>query len=181
MDLAGIAAVLGKMDPEVFVLTAADGHRRNGQIVVWVTPASIIPQAPRVVVGVGRMTYTRELIEASGKFALNLLGVDQWPWVSHFGFRSGREVDKFSTVPFTRGTTASPLLPEVVGYLECQVRSILDARAHLFYLADILDGRLVSDRDPLRLHHLPELLPPEEIATMRRLLEEDSARDLSLL
>jgi hypothetical protein len=31
MDQAGIVAVLGKMDYEVFVLTAADGDRRNGQ------------------------------------------------------------------------------------------------------------------------------------------------------
>lgn len=181
MDQGGIAAVLGKIDQEVFVLTAADGDRRNGQIVVWVMPGAIIPQAPRVVVGVGRMTHTCELIQASGKFALNMLGVDQWPWVPHFGFRSGRETDKFSTIPFGRGRTGSPLLPGVVGYLECEVRAVLDARAHFFYLADVLDGKLVSDREPLRFQQLLKLLPPEDLATMRRLLEEDSARDLSLL
>ncbi len=181
MDQANIAAVLGKLDSEVFVLTAADGDRRNGQIVCWVVPATIVPQVPRIIVGVGRLNYTRELIEGSRKFALNLLGQDQWRWVSHFGFRSGREVEKFATVPFERGITGSPILPGVVGYLECTVTSVLDAGAHFFYMADVLEGKLVADREPLRLNQLPDVLPPEDLATMQRLLERDIVRDLALL
>ena len=181
MDQSSIAAVLGKLDSQVFVLTAADGDRRNGQIVCWVQPATIVPQVPRVLVGIGRLTYTRELIEASRRFALNLLGKDQWRWVPHFGFRSGRDVDKFATVPFERGITGSPLLPGTVGYLEAEVRSVLDGGTHFFYLADVLAGELVADREPLRLQQIPELLPPEDLSTMIRLLERDSARDLALL
>lgn len=176
-----IAAVLARMNFEVFVLSAAAAGRCNGQIVSWVMPATIVPQVPRVLVGVGRTTYTRELIEASRTFALNLLGKDQWPWVSHFGFQSGRDVEKFATIPFEPGRTGSPLLPGVVGHLECRIRSVLDAGAHCFYLADVLEGRLVSDREPLRLHDLPTVLPPEDLAIMSRLLKEDGARDLSLL
>ena len=181
MDQASIAAVLGKLDNEVFVLTAADGDRRNGQIVCWVLQATIVPQVPRVLVGVGRLTYTRELIEGSRRFALNLLGQDQWRWVPHFGFKSGRDGDKFATITFERGMTGSPILPGIVGYLECEVKSVLDAGAHLFYLADVLAGQLVADREPLRLQRLPDLLPPEDVATMRRLLEQDITRHLALL
>jgi flavin reductase (DIM6/NTAB) family NADH-FMN oxidoreductase RutF len=181
MHQADIVAVLGKLDCEVFVLTAADGDRRNGQIVCWVVPATIVPQVPRVIVGVGRLTYTRELIEGSRRFALNLLGQDQWRWVPHFGFRSGREVDKFATVPFERGITGSPILPGVVGYLECTVKSVLDGGAHFFYMAGVVEGRLVADSEPLRLQQLPDVLPPEDLATMQRLLEQDIARDLTLL
>ncbi|MGH7429277.1 MAG: flavin reductase family protein [Candidatus Methylomirabilaceae bacterium] len=181
MDWASIGAVLEKLDSEVFVLTAADGERRNGQIVCWVVSATIVPQVPRVLVGIGRLTYTRELVEGSRRFALNLLGRDQWRWVPHFGFRSGRDTDKFAMVPFQRGITGSPLLPGVVGHLECKVSSVLDAGAHLFYLADVLEGRLVADREPLRLSQLPQVLPPEDLATMQRLLEQDIARDLTLL
>jgi len=181
VDQGSIAAVLGKMDFEVFVLTAADGDRRNGQIVCWVVPATLVPQAPRLVVGVGKMTDTREVVEASRKFALNMLAEDQWPWVPHFGFRSGRDVDKFAMVPFERGMTGSPLLPGIAGYLECHVRLVLDAGPCRFYLADGMDGKLVSDRDPLRFHQLFEMLPPQHIETMTRRREQDIARDLSLL
>jgi flavin reductase (DIM6/NTAB) family NADH-FMN oxidoreductase RutF len=182
MDQAGIASVLGKLDSEVFVLTSADGDRRNGQIVCWVLPATIVPEVPRVLVGMGRLTYTQELVKASRRFALNLLGEDQWKWVPHFGFRSGRDTDKFAGVAFERGqATGSPLLPGIVGYLEAEVRSVLDGGAHLFYLADVLAGQLLADREPLRLSQLPSLLPPEDVSTMMRLLEQDSARDLGLL
>ncbi len=181
MAQADIAAVLEKLDSEIFVLTAADGDRRNGQIVCWVAPATIVPQVPRVLVGVGRLTYTRELIEGSRKFALNLLGRDQWRWVPQFGFRSGRGVDKFATVSFERGITGSPLLPGIVGYLECQVKSVLDGGAHLFYLADVLEGKLVVDSEALRLKQLPEVLPSDDLATMQRLMDQDILRDLTLL
>ena len=181
MDATSIAAILGKLDQEVFVLTAADGDRRSGQIATWVMPATIIPQVPRLLVGVGRLTYTRELIEASRRFALNLLGQDQWRWVPHFGLQSGRDVDKFAAVPFERGLTDSPLLPGVIGHLECEVRSALDGGPHVFYLADVVAGKLVADRNPLRIHQLPAVLPPEDVATMKRLLEQDIVRHLSLL
>lgn len=181
MDEHSIASVLGKLDFEVFVLTAAVGEKRNGQIVCWVVPATIVPQVPRLLVGVGRMTYTRELIETSRKFALNLLGKDQWPWVAQFGLRSGRETDKFAHLSFEYGVTGSPLLPGTVGYLECKVRTVLDAGAHFFYLADVVEGKIVADRDPLCLHDLPRVLPPEDLATMRRLLEQDAQCHLALL
>lgn len=176
-----VAALLSKLDFAVFVLTAAHQDRCNGQIVCWVVPATIVPQVPRILVGVGRMTFTCELIEVSRRFALNLLGKDQWPWVSHFGFRSGREMDKFAMVPFERGVTGSPILLGTVGYLECEVRTVLDAGAYLFYLADVIAGKVVADRNPLCLHHLPEVLPPEDVATMRRLLEQDIQCNLALL
>lgn len=183
MDVNHIAMVLGKLDYEIFVLTAAHQDRRNGQIVCWVVPATIVPQVPRLLVGIGRTTFTRELIEASRSFALNLLGKDQWPLVTHFGFRSGRDMDKFATLPFEHGVTGSPILAGTVGYLECRVRTTVEAGtgAHLFYLADVVEGKLVADRSPLCLHHLPELLPPEDLATMRRLLEHDAQCNLALL
>jgi flavin reductase (DIM6/NTAB) family NADH-FMN oxidoreductase RutF len=183
MDERSVAAVLGKLDFEIFVLTAAHQDRRSGQIVCWVVPATIVPQLPRLLVGVGRTTFTRELIEKSRRFALNLLGKDQWPLVTHFGFQSGREIDKFATIPFERGMTGSPILAGTVGYLECEVRTVLDAGAgaHLFYLADVTAGKIVADRSPLRLHHLPDVLPPEDFATMLQLLERDTQCNLGLL
>ena len=181
MDENSVAAVLSKLDFEIFVLTAAHQDRRNGQIVCWVVPATIVPQVPRILVGVGRMTFTSELIEVNRRFVLNLLGKDQWPLVAHFGFRSGREMDKFATVPFERGVTGSPILLGTVGYLECEVRTVLDTGAHLFYLADVVDGKVVADRSPLCLHHLPDVLPPEDFATMQQLLEQDIQCNLPLL
>jgi len=183
MDENGVAAVLDKLDFEIFVLTAAHQERRNGQIVCWVVPATIVPQLPRILVGIGRTTYTHELIEASRAFALNLLGKDQWPLVAHFGFRSGRETDKFATLPCERGITGSPILPGTVGYLECRVRTVFDAEpgAHLFYLADVIEGKILTNSSPLCLHQLPELLPPEDLATMRRLLEHDAQCNLALM
>ena len=181
MDENSVAAVFGKLDFAIFVLTAAHQDRCSGQIVCWVVPVTIVPQVPRVLVGVGRMTFTRELIEVSRRFALNLLGKDQWPWVAHFGFRSGREMDKFATVPSERGVTGSPILSGTVGYLECEVRTVLDTGAHLFYLADVVEGKVVADRSPLCLHHLPDVLPPEDFATMQQLLEQDIQCNLPLL
>lgn len=59
MDENSVAAVLGKLDFEIFVLTAAHQDRCSGQIVCWVVPATIVPQLPRILVGMPDDLYPR--------------------------------------------------------------------------------------------------------------------------
>ena len=71
-------------------------------------------------------------------FALHLLGQDNLDWVSHFGLRSGRDLDKFSDRPFTTALTGSPLLDGGVGWLDCEVEARLAADEAGYNAADSL-------------------------------------------
>src|SRR5438045_1414450 len=96
MDPGAIAGLFAALDREVWLVTAAAGGRRGGLIATFVNQASIVPDLPRVVIGLARQHHTWELVEASGAFALHLLGEEHLDLVWRFGLPSGRIVDKLA-------------------------------------------------------------------------------------
>ncbi|WP_047197989.1 flavin reductase family protein [Caldimonas brevitalea] len=114
--------------PTVLV-TSAHGGRRNVMAAAWSMPLDFQP--PKVAVVIDKTTYTRELVEASGHFALNLPCRRLASVTLAVGNSSGRELagretpdDKFSSLnlrTFPASLVDVPLLEGCVGWLECQV------------------------------------------------------------
>src|SRR5437660_1430678 len=83
------AALFRKLDRELWLVTASAGGRRGGLIATFVSQASIVPELPRTILGLAKQHHTWGLIEASGVFALHLMGEEQLDWVWRFGLQSG--------------------------------------------------------------------------------------------
>ncbi|MBW7903231.1 MAG: flavin reductase family protein [Rhodocyclaceae bacterium] len=131
----------------VTLVSSAYAGRRNVMAAAWTMPLDFDP--PKVAVVVDRRTLTRELIEASGVFALNLPCRAQAEAVLAVGSCSGRDPewecggDKFArfglaTLPAAR--IEAPLLAGCVGWLECRV--IPEARNEERY--DLFLGEVVA-------------------------------------
>src|SRR5260370_23525011 len=115
MDKTAASALCAWLDPELWLVTAQAGSRRGGLIATFVNQASLVPDLPRMLVGIARQHHTWELIDASGAFALHLLAPRNLDWVGHFGLRSGRDVDKFEGLPVQTALTGSPILEGAIG------------------------------------------------------------------
>src|SRR5437588_10674311 len=126
MDTSAISAVFAQLDRELWLLTAAASGNRGGLVATFVSQASIVPEMPRVLVGMARQHRTWELIEASGAFALHLLGEEHLDWVIRFGLKSSRTVDKFDGLEHRPGPSGSPILRGAAGWLDCRVEAKLD-------------------------------------------------------
>ena len=91
----------------------------------WCTPLDFDP--PKITVVIDKNTYTRELIEASGTFAINVPCVAQIDTVQKVGTSSGRDLkdtDKFwlyGLETFSAKEIDTPLLKGCVAWLECKV------------------------------------------------------------
>lgn len=109
----------------VTLVSSAHGGRRNIMAAAWAMPLDFDP--PKVAVVIDKSTLTRELIEASGIFALNVPCRAQAQATLAVGSISGRDVaggDKFAHCGLAArpGTAlAVPLLDGCVGWLECRV------------------------------------------------------------
>jgi flavin reductase (DIM6/NTAB) family NADH-FMN oxidoreductase RutF len=79
--------------PTVLV-TCAAGGRSNVMAAAWSMPVEFTP--PRIAVVIDKNTYTRELVRASGAFAICLPGTALIDLTYAVGSVSGREVDKFA-------------------------------------------------------------------------------------
>ncbi len=141
---AEIQKVLFNIPCGLFVVSSFSPTRspkNNGMINN--TVFQITDQPLRLILGMDKKHLTTEYIRESGIFAINFLSTSQLPLVKHFGFKSGRELDKYGQIPWNQGTTGAPLLEDAPGYIECRLVSgqEIDAGSHLAFLAEIVAGQ----------------------------------------
>ncbi len=127
----------------VFVITAKAGDKKNGMTAAWVSQVSFRPRLLSVSIAPQRYTY--QLIKDSGFFAINVLGEGQVDLAKHFGFKSGREVDKFAEVEHFLAQKGSPILKEAIAYFECKLVSICEAGDHALFLGEIVDHQVLRE------------------------------------
>jgi flavin reductase (DIM6/NTAB) family NADH-FMN oxidoreductase RutF len=130
--------------PTVLVCSASGG-RRNVMAAAWSMPVEFTP--PRVAVVIDKSTYSRELITASGAFALCIPCRDQAALTARVGHISGRDIaapdDKFvrfGIEHFAGPVLGLPLVAGCVGWLEC--RWLNEPRSEQLY--DTFFGEVVS-------------------------------------
>lgn len=177
MSLADmVSPVLRRLDPEVWIITAADGARRGGLVATTLMSVSIVPELPRVALTIARHHATWELIERSGSFAAHLVSDDQDEWIWRFGTQSGRDVDKLAGLAWRPGTTGSPLLDGAVAWLECRIEERMPTGDRILYLAEVVAGALERDAPPLTMQRLLHRAPDDR----RRQLQSQLAADARL-
>lgn len=115
--------------PTVLVSTA-HGTQRNIMAAAWNMPLDFDP--PKVAIVIDKNTYTRQLIEASGQFAINVPSRAQAELVVKMGSSSGRELlgkdhdtkfAAFDLPTFPASRIEAPLLEGCVAWLEGDSRA----------------------------------------------------------
>jgi flavin reductase (DIM6/NTAB) family NADH-FMN oxidoreductase RutF len=177
MDKTAASALCAWLDRELWLVTAQAGPRRGGLIATFVNQASLVPDMPRMLVGIARQHFTWELIDASGAFALHLLAPRNVDWVSHFGLRSGRDADKLAGWPVQTALSGSPILDGAIGWLDCQVETRLETGDRTIFLAQVVQSQVTNYGPPLTLKQLLAGIPTEMAAEMMRLVHHDSQAD----
>lgn len=133
--------------PTVLVSTSHAG-RHNLMAAAWSMPVEFKP--PRIALVIDKRTFTRELLQASGRFAIGLPCVALADLTYAVGSESGREVDKFArhALRFTPGPVLGlPLVQGCVAWLE--LRHIPEPHAEQAY--DTVFGEVVSAQADARV------------------------------
>jgi flavin reductase (DIM6/NTAB) family NADH-FMN oxidoreductase RutF len=149
MKHVGINGVLGLIDREIWIITAAGG-RRGGLTATAVSVASLDPKRPMLLVGITPNHYTAELIGASKAFGAHLLRPDQAAVAWKFADGSGRDRDKLAGFVTNTSERGVPILADCLGWLECQCFDRFTADDRIFFWADLIAGQQVGAGPPLR-------------------------------
>jgi len=181
MTAAAVAALFARTDREIWLVTSQAGSQRGGLIATFVNAASIVPELPRVLVGLAKHHHTHGLVEASGAFVLHLLGERHLEWVYRFGLASGQTADKFIGVDVQQSKANSPLLRDALGWLECKVEAKLDTGDRTVYLAEVSDAVSSGDEPPLTVNRMVQLAPADRRAELRRRMQRDAALDAAAI
>ena len=134
----------------LYVLTSRDGDTDNGCIVNTVTQVTSNPL--QVAVTVNKNNYTHELIANSCVFNVSVL-TNEAPMkvFEHFGFQSGRSVNKFADCETEHRAVNQVLyIPKYTNaYLACRVNQSIDFGTHTMFIAEVLDAQVLSDKPTL--------------------------------
>ena len=125
----------------VTLVSSAAGGRRNVMAAAWAMPLDFAP--PKVAVVIDKSTLTRELVEASGEFVLNIPARAMAAEVVAAGSRSGRDGDKFAELglpALPAGVVAAPLVGGCLAWLACRVIP----EAHNQQAYDLFLGEVVA-------------------------------------
>ena len=133
----------------VFMLSTKAGDITNGCITNTCMQVANTPT--RVAISVINVNYTCELIKKSGVFALSML--DQtctFETIKHFGFQSGRDVDKFADIQLPADGNGIPYMGwQACAVLSCKVVSSQDLGSHTLFIAEVEDAKVLNENSPL--------------------------------
>ena len=130
----------------LFVLTARDGAKDNGCIINTVTQLTDTPK--RISIAVNKANLTHDMIQKTGMFNVSVLSNDApFAIFQHYGFQSGRDVDKFAGVQgMARATNGVYYLPYCTNaFISARVTQTIEFETHTLFIADVTEARQLSD------------------------------------
>ena len=143
-------SALFKIGYGLYVITSNDGKKDNGFIGNTVAQVSNDPS--RIIVGVNKANYSCETINKTGVLNVCTLN-EQAPFqiFQHFGFQSGRDVDKFADFEhYDQSSNGLPYLNKYAnGYMSLKVFDTVDTGSHLMFFCDITESAVLNDVDTM--------------------------------
>ena len=133
----------------VFMVSTKAGEVANGCITN--TCIQVASNPVRIAISVLNSNYTCDLIKESGIFAVSILDNDcTFETIKHFGFQSGRDVDKFENITPPTDCNDVPYL----GWQSCAVISgkVVEQHnlgTHTLFIAEVVDAKVLSDKEPI--------------------------------
>jgi flavin reductase (DIM6/NTAB) family NADH-FMN oxidoreductase RutF/rubredoxin len=133
----------------LYVISSRKGDRLNGQIAN--TVFQITSEPPTVAVSINKQNLTHEFISQSKVFTASILSRDApLSFIGHFGFKSGREVDKFKDINYRLGETKAPIiLDHTIGYLEARMTNQVDVGTHTIFIGEIVGADVLKVGEPM--------------------------------
>lgn len=133
----------------VYVVSVKCGEKLNGQIANTVFQLTSEPKT--VGVCINKANFTHECLKKSRRFGVSILGEDTpMEVIGRFGFRSGRDTDKFAGIKTLSAKGGSPILADYcVGYLECDLVREVDVGLHTLFIGVLSDAMVLKETNPM--------------------------------
>ena len=140
---------LFKIGYGLYVVTSNDGKKDNGLIVNTVTQVTNTPN--RIAVTINKDNYSHHVIKQTGIMNINCLSTDApFSVFETFGFKSGRNVNKFEGCTPLRSDNGLVFLPRYINsFMSLKVEQYVDLDTHGMFICSVTEARVISDRDTM--------------------------------
>jgi flavin reductase (DIM6/NTAB) family NADH-FMN oxidoreductase RutF/rubredoxin len=133
----------------LYVVCSRKGDKFNGQIAN--TVFQVCSEPPIIAVAINRQNLTHDYIMESKVFTVSVLAQDTpLNFIGGFGFKSGREVDKFQGVNYKLGETKVPIvLDNTLAYFEAKVLNHVQVGTHTIFVGELVGADVLKEGEPM--------------------------------
>ena len=133
----------------LYVVCSRKKDKFNGQIAN--TVFQVCSEPPVIAVTINKNNLTHEFITESGVFTASILSRDTpLSFIGHFGFKSGREIDKLKGINYKIGETQAPLVTDnTIAYLEAKVMQQVAVVTHTIFIGELIGADILREGEPM--------------------------------
>ena len=145
----------------LYVVTSNDGKHDNGLIVNSVTQVSDNPS--RIAVNISKENYSYHVIKRTGIMNVNCLSTEApFKVFENFGFRSGRNVNKFEGCSPVRSDNGLIILPHYINAaFSLKVENYVDLDSHGMFICSVTEARVMSDKPTMTYDYYHKNVKPK--------------------
>lgn len=152
----------------LYVVSSRKGDTFNGQIANTVFQVTAEP--PTIAVSINRENLTHAYISESRVFTASIISTEApMTFIGKWGFKSGRDINKFEDTQYKVGTTGAPIvLDHTLAWLEAEVTNSVDVGTHTIFIGKVVDCEVVTDGEPMTYayyHKVKKGKTPKKAAT----------------
>jgi len=140
---------LHKLSYGLYVVCSRKGDRFNGQIAN--TVFQVTSEPPTIAVSINKQNFTHEFIMESKVFTASVISQDApLSFIGHFGFKSGRDMDKFEGINYKLGETKAPIvIDHILAYVEARVVNQVDVGTHSIFIGELVGADVLREGEPM--------------------------------
>jgi len=140
---------LYKLGYGLYVVCSRKGDRLNGQIAN--TVFQITSEPPTIAVSINKNNLTHEFIKESKVLAASVISQDTpLSFIGHFGFKSGKNIDKLEGINYKIGETQAPVVTDnTLAYLEARVIQEIDVGTHTIFIGELVEADIIKEGEPM--------------------------------
>ena len=145
----------------LYVVTSNDGKHDNGLIVNTVTQVSDNPN--RIAVNINKANYSYHVIKRTGIMNVNCLSTEApFKVFEQFGFRSGRNVNKFEGCTPARADNGLVILTHYINAaFSLKVENYVDLGSHGMFICSVTEARVMSDKPTMTYDYYHKNVKPK--------------------
>ena len=129
--------VMGRYATGVTVVTTSLDGKNYGFTVNSFTSVSLHP--PLVLICVNSTSETCRVLQESKHFAVNVLTSNQEDLSNLFANPNIRAGERFKNIDFSTSSSGSPILPDVLAWIDCSLHEVVDGGDHLIFIGRVTD------------------------------------------
>lgn len=154
----------------LYVLTAKDSATGRDCGCIINTAAQLTAEPPRITIFVNKQNYTNDVILKTGVFNVSMLTTSaNFEVFKHFGFQSGRTVDKFADRDDPRSANGVRYLNQHCnGILSGKVVDALDYGTHTLFVAELTEALKLNGEPSLTYDYYFQHIKPKPEAKPKR-------------